>query len=169
MDANWNLSDRCWGRLKNENELYFNQGQVLDVMMSSWFSSSFSTSQNREKKQIATHEVSTPNKNRLFAKLNMGKNFIVSSRASLTTPRLLPLKLSRRSYGNYQSSQSFGSSQNFLIRRGQSGRSGRSYRNQALEDTDGDYTHQMTRVQVLHTIPTDFFCFLSSLIYYFKC
>ena len=125
---------------KDENELYFNQGQVLDVMMSSWFSSSFSTSQNREKKQIATHEVSTPNKNRLFAKLNMGKNFIVSSRASLTTPRLLPLRLSRRSYRNYQSSQSFGSSQNFLKRRGQSGRSGRSYRNQALEDTDGDYT-----------------------------
>ena len=46
----------------------------------------------------------------------------------LTTPRFLPLRRSRRSYGNYQSPQSSGSSRNILKRLG---RSGRSYGNQA--------------------------------------
>ena len=48
---------------------------------------------------------------------------------SLTTPRLLPLRRSRRSYGNYQSPQSSGSSRNILKRLG---RSGRSYGNQVI-------------------------------------
>ena len=47
---------------------------------------------------------------------------------SLTTPRLLSSKRSRRLYRNHQPFQSSGSSPNFLIRLGRSGRSGLSWK-----------------------------------------
>ena len=65
---------------------------------------------------------------------NTRKNSIVSPRGIATIPRHLPLRRSRRSYGNYQSSQSFVSSRIFLKRLG---RSGRSYRKQALDVLSG--------------------------------
>ena len=53
---------------------------------------------------------------------------------SLTTPRLLPLRRSRRSYiGKLPIAQSARSSRNILKRLGRSGRSGRLYGNQAFK------------------------------------
>ena len=103
--------------------------------MSSGNSSNFSMPQNQEKKQIPRYEVRFTNKNHPFMWLvckTRAKILLSDPETSLTTPRLLPLRRSRRSYGNYQSPQSFGSSRNILKRLGRSGRSGRSYGNQAL-------------------------------------
>ena len=90
--------------------------------MSSWNSSSFSTPQKREKKQLARHEVRSPNKNHHHVWLvceTRAKILLSHPETSLTTPSLLPLRRSRRSYGNYQSFQPSGSSRNFLKRLGQ--------------------------------------------------
>ena len=100
--------------------------------MSSGNSSSFSMPQNQEKKQIPRYEVRFTNKNHPFMWLvckTRAKILLSDPETSLTTPRLLPLRRSRRSYGNYQSPQSSGSSRNILKRLG---RSGRSYGNQAI-------------------------------------
>ena len=97
--------------------------------MSSGNSSSFSMPQNQEKKQIPRYEVRFTNKNHPFMWLvckTRAKILLSDPQASLTTPRLLPLSRSRRSYGNYRSPQSPGSSRNILKRLG------RSYGNQAL-------------------------------------
>ena len=97
--------------------------------------SSFSMSQNQEEKQIPRYEVRFTNKNHPFMWLvskTRAKILLSNPETSLTTPRLLPLRRSRRSYGNQQSPQSSGSSRNILKRLGRSGRSGRSYGNQAL-------------------------------------
>ena len=77
--------------------------------MSSWNSSSFSTPQNREKKQIARHEARSPNKNHHYVWLvceTRAKILLSHPQTSLTTSRLLPqdpqlllLRRSRRSYG----------------------------------------------------------------------
>ena len=94
-------------------------------------SSSFSMPQNQEKKQIPRYEVRFTNKNHPFMWLvckTRAKILLSDPETPLTTPRLLPLRRSRRSYGNYQSPQSSGSSRNILKR---VGRSGRSYGNQA--------------------------------------
>ena len=102
--------------------------------MSSGNSSSFSMPQNQEKKQIPRYEVRFTNKNHPFMWLvckTRAKILLSDPETSLTTPRLLPLRRSRRSYGNYQSPQSSGSSRNILKRLGRSGRSRRSYGNQA--------------------------------------
>jgi len=98
--------------------------------MSSGNSSSFSMPQNQEKKQI-WYEVRFTNKNHPFMWLvckTREKILLSDPETSLTTPRLLPLRRSRRSYGNYKSPQSSGSSRNILKRLG---RSARSYENQA--------------------------------------
>ena len=82
--------------------------------MSSGNSSSFSMPQNQEKKQIPRYEVRFTNKNHPFMWLvckTRAKILLSDPETSLTTPRLLPLRRSRRSYGNYQSPQSFVSSQ----------------------------------------------------------
>ena len=89
--------------------------------MSSWNSSSFSMPQNQEKKQIPRYEVRFTNKNHPFMWLvckTRAKILLSDPETSLTTPRLLPLRRSRRSYGNYQSPQSSGSSRNILKRLG---------------------------------------------------
>ena len=102
--------------------------------MSSGNSSSLSMPQNQEKKQI-WYEVRFTNKNHPFMWLvckTRAKILLCDPETSPTTLRLLPLRRSRRSYGNYQLPQSSGSSRNILKRRGRSGRSGRSYGNQAL-------------------------------------
>ena len=104
--------------------------------MSSGNSSSFSMPQNQEKKQLPRYEVRFTNKNHPFMWLVCETRaiFLLSDpETSLTTPRLLPLRRSRRSHGNYQSPHSSsGSSRNILKRLGRSGQSGRSYGNQAL-------------------------------------
>ena len=95
-------------------------------------SSSFSMPHNQEKKQIPRYEVRFTNKNHPFMWLvckTRAKILLFDPETSLTTPRLLPLRRLRRSYGNYQSSQSSGSSRNILK---WLGRSGRSYGNQAV-------------------------------------
>ena len=84
-------------------------------------SSSFSMSQNQEKKQIPRYEVRFTNKNHPFMWLvckTRTKILLSDPETSLTTPRLLPLRRSGRTYGNYQSSQSSGSSRNILKRLG---------------------------------------------------
>ena len=94
-------------------------------------SSSFSMPQNQEKKQIPRYEVRFTNKNHPFMWLvckTRAKILLSDPETSLTTPRPLPLRRSRRSYGNYQSPQSSGPSRNILKRLGRSGRSGRSSR-----------------------------------------
>ena len=65
----------------------------------------------------------------LFAK-KRAQILLSDPETSLMTPRLFPLRRSRRSFGNYQSPQSSGSSRNILKRLGRSGRSGRSHGNQ---------------------------------------
>ena len=112
--------------------------------MSSGNSSSFSMPQNQEKKQIPRYEVRFTNKNHPFMWLvckTRAKILLSDPETSLTTPRLLPLRRSRRSYGNYQSSQSFVSSRIFLKRLG---RSGRSYRKQALDVLSGVVNNKST-------------------------
>ena len=92
--------------------------------MSSGNSSSFSMPQNQEKKQIPRYEVRFTNKNHPFTWLvgkTRAKILSSDSETSLTTLRLLPLRRSRRSCGNYQSPQSSGSSRNILKRQGRSG------------------------------------------------
>ena len=87
--------------------------------MSSGNSSSFSMPQNQEKKQIPRYEVRFTNKNHPFMWLvckTRAKILLSDPETSLTTPRLLPLRRSRRSYENYQSPQSSGSSRNILKR-----------------------------------------------------
>ena len=99
-------------------------------------SSSFSIPQNQEKKQIPRYEVCFMNKDHPIMWLvckRCSKILLSDPETSLTTPRLLLLRRSRRLYGNYQSPQLSGSSRNILKRLGRSGRSGRSYGNQALE------------------------------------
>ena len=90
--------------------------------------SSFSMPQNQEKKQIPRYEVRFTNKNHPFMWLvckTRAKILLSDPETSLTTPRPLPLRRSRRSYGNYQSPQSSGPSRNILKRLGRSGRSSR--------------------------------------------
>ena len=104
--------------------------------MSSGNSSSFSMPQNQEKKQIPRYEVRFTNKNHPFMWLvckTRAKILLSDPETSLMTPRLLPLRRSRRSYGNYHSPQSSGSSRNILK---WLGRSGRSYGKQALVKRD---------------------------------
>ena len=101
--------------------------------MSSGNYSCMSMLENQEKKQIPRYKVRFTNKNHPFMWLvckTRAKILLSDPETSLTTPRLLPLRRSRRSYGNYQSPQSSASSRNILKRLG---RSGRSYGNQALE------------------------------------
>ena len=71
--------------------------------MSSGNSSSFSMPQNQEKKGIPRYEVRFTNKNHPFMGLvckTSAKILLSDPETSLTTPRLLPLRRSRRSYGN---------------------------------------------------------------------
>ena len=103
--------------------------------MSSWNSSCLSTLQNRKTKQITRLEVNSPIKIHHCVWLvckTRAKILLSDPKTSLTTPRLLSLMRSRRSNGNHKSSQSSGSSRNFLKRLGLSGRSGRWCGNQAL-------------------------------------
>ena len=89
--------------------------------------------ENQEKKQIPRYEVGFTNKIHPFMWLvckTRTKILLPDPETSPTTPRVLPLRQLRRSYGNYQSPQSSASSRNILK---QLGRSGRSYGNQALE------------------------------------
>ena len=79
--------------------------------VSSGNSSSFSMLQNQEKKQIPRYEVRFMNKNHPFMRLvckTGTKTLLSDPETLLTTPRLLPLRRSRRSYGNYQWPQSSG-------------------------------------------------------------
>ena len=75
--------------------------------MSSGNSTSFSTPQNREKKKKASHEVRSPNKNHHVWLVFETRDKILWSHpeTSLTSPRLLPLRRSRRSQQNYRSSR----------------------------------------------------------------
>ena len=122
-------SQRVWGFFEiRESPSH----QVFEEILSSGNSSSFSMPQNQGKKQIPRYEVRFKNKNHPFIWLvckTRGEILLSDPETSLTTPRLLPLRRSRRSYGNYQSPQSSGSSRNILKRLG---RSGRSHGNQAL-------------------------------------
>ena len=71
--------------------------------MSSWNVSSFSTPQNREKKQIAKHKVYFPIKIHhyvWFVCETSIKILLSDPETSLTTLRLLSLRLWRRLYGN---------------------------------------------------------------------
>ena len=129
--------------------------------VSSGNSSSFSMPQNQEKKQISRYEVRFKNKNYPFLWLvckTRAKILLSDPGTSLTTPRLLPLRRSRRSYGNYQPPQSSGSSRNILKRLGRSERSGRSYGNQALKRSFSVYNkplsyHLSYNLQGRHDIP----------------
>ena len=63
----------------------------------------FSMPQNQEKKQIPRYEARFTNKNRPFMWLvckTRAKILLSDPETSLTTPRLLPLRRSRQSYGN---------------------------------------------------------------------
>ena len=94
---------------------YLKLEKVRDIKISKF--SSFSMPQNQEEKQITRYEVRFTNKNHPFMWLvckTRPKILLSNPETSLTTPRLLPLRRSRRSYGNYQSPQSSGSSRNIL-------------------------------------------------------
>ena len=120
--------------------------------MSSGNSSSFSMPQNQEKKQISRYEVRFKNKNYPFLWLvckTRAKILLSDPETSLTTPRLLPLRRSRRSYGNYQPPQSSGSSRNILKRLG---RSERSYGNQALKRPFSVYNKPLSSGPASHEL-----------------
>ena len=92
--------------------------------------------ENQEQKQKPRYEVRFTNKNHPFMWLvykTRTKILLSDPETSPMTPRLLPLRRWRRSYGNYQSPQSSGSSRNILKRLGRSGRFRWSHGNQALE------------------------------------
>ena len=81
--------------------------------------SSMSMLENQEQKQKPRYEVRFTNKNHPFMWLvykTRTKILLSDPETSPMTPRLLPLRRSRRSYGNYQSPQSSGSSRNILKR-----------------------------------------------------
>ena len=90
------------------------------------------TLQRREKKRMVRHEVRSTIKIHHYIRLVCETRAKIPSsdpETSLTTGRFLFWGRSRRLYGNYKSSQSSGSSRNFLKRLR---RSGRSYGNQGL-------------------------------------
>ena len=102
--------------------------------MSSGNSSSFSVPQNQQKKQIPGYEVRFTNKNHPFMWLvckTRAKILLSDPERSLTTPRLLPLRQSRRSW-KLPIAPVFRIVSKYLKRLGRSGRSGRSYGKQAL-------------------------------------
>ena len=110
--------------------------QVFVEILSSGNYSSMSMLENQEQKQKPRYEVRFTNKNHPFMWLvykTRTKILLSDPETSPMTPRLLPLRRSRRSYGNYQSPQSSGSSRNILKRLGRSGRFRWSHGNQALE------------------------------------
>ena len=88
---------------------YLKLEKVCEIKFSTWYYcmssfnfSGFLTLQNQEKKQIARHKVCSPNKNHVWLVCETCAKMLLSHLETLlTNPRLLPLRWSRRSYGNY--------------------------------------------------------------------